>query len=38
MPFHRAGAQGNALAGRGVHVVTTNDYLAERDSEWMGRV
>ena len=26
----------NALAGRGVHVVTTNDYLAERDSEWMG--
>ena len=28
----------NALAGRGVHVVTTNDYLAERDSEWMGRV
>ena len=28
----------NALAGRGVHVVTTNDYLAERDSEWMGRI
>ena len=28
----------NALTGRGVHVVTTNDYLAERDSEWMGRV
>jgi len=28
----------NALAGRGVHVVTVNDYLAERDSEWMGRV
>ena len=28
----------NALAGEGVHVVTTNDYLAERDSEWMGRV
>jgi preprotein translocase subunit SecA len=28
----------NALAGSGVHVVTTNDYLAERDSEWMGRV
>jgi len=28
----------NALAGRGVHIVTTNDYLAERDSEWMGRV
>ena len=27
----------NALAGHGVHVVTTNDYLAERDSEWMGR-
>lgn len=28
----------NALAGRGVHVVTTNDYLASRDAEWMGRV
>jgi len=28
----------NALAGRGVHVVTVNDYLAKRDSEWMGRV
>jgi len=28
----------NALTGRGVHVITTNDYLAERDSEWMGRV
>ena len=28
----------NALAGKGVHVVTVNDYLAERDSEWMGRV
>ena len=28
----------NALAGEGVHVVTTNDYLAKRDSEWMGRV
>ncbi len=28
----------NALAGQGVHVVTTNDYLAKRDSEWMGRV
>ena len=28
----------NALAGEGVHIVTTNDYLAERDSEWMGRV
>ncbi len=28
----------NALAGEGVHVVTVNDYLAERDSEWMGRV
>jgi len=28
----------NAIAGRGVHVVTTNDYLAERDSEWMGRI
>ncbi|WP_226574879.1 preprotein translocase subunit SecA [Acuticoccus sediminis] len=28
----------NALAGKGVHVVTVNDYLAERDAEWMGRV
>lgn len=28
----------NALAGNGVHVVTVNDYLASRDSEWMGRV
>ncbi|MGY3552574.1 preprotein translocase subunit SecA [Williamsia sp. R60] len=28
----------NALAGDGVHVVTVNDYLAKRDSEWMGRV
>jgi preprotein translocase subunit SecA len=28
----------NALAGRGVHVVTVNDYLASRDSEWMGAV
>ena len=28
----------NALTGRGVHVVTVNDYLARRDSDWMGRV
>ena len=28
----------NALAGRGVHVVTVNDYLARRDSEWMGEI
>ncbi len=28
----------NALTGRGVHVVTVNDYLAKRDSEWMGQV
>ena len=28
----------NALAGEGVHIVTVNDYLAKRDSEWMGRV
>src|SRR4051795_13110179 len=28
----------NALSGDGVHVVTTNDYLAQRDAEWMGRV
>ena len=27
----------NALTGKGVHVVTVNDYLAERDSEWMGK-
>ena len=26
----------NALAGKGVHMVTVNDYLARRDSEWMG--
>ena len=28
----------NALEGRGVHVVTVNDYLAKRDTEWMGRL
>jgi preprotein translocase subunit SecA len=28
----------NALAGRGVHIVTVNDYLAKRDSEWMGPI
>ena len=28
----------NALAGKGVHVITVNDYLAKRDSEWMGKV
>ena len=28
----------NAISGRGVHVVTVNDYLAQRDSEWMGRI
>ena len=28
----------NAIAGKGVHVVTVNDYLAKRDSEWMGRI
>ena len=28
----------NALEGKGVHVVTVNDYLARRDSEWMGRI
>ncbi|MEI8050898.1 MAG: preprotein translocase subunit SecA, partial [Actinomycetes bacterium] len=28
----------NALAGKGVHVITVNDYLATRDSEWMGRL
>ena len=28
----------NALSGKGVHVVTVNDYLARRDSEWMGRL
>ena len=28
----------NALSGKGVHVITVNDYLARRDAEWMGRV
>ena len=28
----------NALEGKGVHVVTVNDYLARRDAEWMGRL
>ena len=28
----------NALTGRGVHIVTVNEYLAKRDSEWMGKV
>ena len=28
----------NALAGKGVHIVTTNDYLASRDADWMGRI
>src|ERR1700736_1559544 len=28
----------NAISGKGVHVVTVNDYLAKRDAEWMGRV
>ena len=28
----------NALSGKGVHVITVNDYLAERDSQWMGRI
>src|SRR5665213_1600130 len=28
----------NALSGRGVHVVTVNDYLASRDAEWMGQI
>ena len=28
----------NALSGKGVHIVTVNDYLAQRDSEWMGRI
>src|SRR5882757_3798115 len=28
----------NAISGRGVHVVTVNDYLAKRDSEWMGQI
>ena len=28
----------NALTGQGVHIVTVNDYLAKRDSEWMGKV
>lgn len=28
----------NALSGKGVHIVTVNDYLARRDSEWVGQV
>ena len=28
----------NALEGKGVHVITVNDYLAKRDSEWMGKL
>src|SRR5689334_2628228 len=28
----------NALEGKGVHVITVNDYLAKRDAEWMGRI
>ena len=28
----------NALAGKGVHIVTVNDYLAKRDAEWMGQI
>ena len=33
-----AGLPQRASAGKGVHIVTVNDYLAKRDSEWMGRV
>ncbi|MCR5317728.1 MAG: preprotein translocase subunit SecA, partial [Treponema sp.] len=33
-----AAAYLNSLSGKGVHIVTVNDYLAERDSHWMGRV
>jgi preprotein translocase subunit SecA len=28
----------NALAGKGVHLITVNDYLAQRDAEWMGQI
>lgn len=28
----------NALEGKGVHIITVNDYLAKRDSEWMGKL
>ncbi len=28
----------NALTGKGVHIVTVNDYLASRDADWMGRI
>ena len=28
----------NALEGKGVHVITVNDYLAKRDAEWMGKI
>ena len=33
-----AAAYLNSLSGKGVHIITVNDYLAERDSQWMGRV
>ena len=28
----------NALSGKGVHIITVNDYLAQRDAEWMGQI
>ena len=28
----------NALTGKGVHIITVNDYLAKRDTEWMGQI
>ncbi len=37
-PGRHAACYLNALAGRGVHVVTVNDYLAKRDAEWMGKI
>ena len=33
-----APAFANALSGKGVHIVTVNEYLAQRDAEWMGQI
>ncbi len=38
-PWHATlAAYLNALSGKGVHIVTVNDYLAKRDAEWMGPI
>ena len=36
--IHTSTAYLNALEGKGVHIITVNDYLAKRDAEWMGKV